>query len=178
MEQHTLESQVLIKLGIELLGPARGSQAQKLRQDEKAIMERLLGTGLGLLLELANSFSLLLLVLLGQSLLELRLLGCGARSILQIDLLVLRQLLLKLGELCLEGRLLQYLGLLVGVDDLLSDKLVQVLALVLGDETIGLGGVGLETQAALASNCSDGKPGLYLILSRTYNLLVDVADVP
>jgi len=41
-----------------------------------------------------------------------------------VDLLVLGELLLQLGELGLQGRLLEMLRLLVGIDDLERDELI------------------------------------------------------
>lgn len=66
-----------------------------------------------------------------QRLLPLRLVGRGLCSVLIVDLLVLDELLLKLGELGFQRGLLEDLSLLVGVENLGSDKLIDRLARVL-----------------------------------------------
>ena len=69
VEQDTLEGQVLIELGIGILGAACGSEAEELRQDEEAVVQLLLSVGLGLVQGLADGICLLLLVALCQRLL-------------------------------------------------------------------------------------------------------------
>lgn len=61
-----------------------------------------------------------------------------------MDLLVLGQLLLELGDLGLQSRLLQDLGFLVRIDDLGGNKLVEGLSSMLAQEGIGLGGMSLR----------------------------------
>jgi hypothetical protein len=63
---------------------------------------------------------------------------------LLVDLLELSQLLLVLGQRRLEGRLLQNLGSLVIVENLLGDELIERLASVLAEQGIRLGSVGLD----------------------------------
>ena len=106
-------------------------------------MQSLLSIGSSLLLHVVDSLGLLILVFLCQCLLEGGLLGSEACPVLLVDLLVLGDLLLDLGELGLELGLLETLGSLIGVDDLEADELVKGLVLVLGDYGVGSGGVGL-----------------------------------
>ena len=106
-------------------------------------MQVLLGIGGGLLLYLVDSLGLLIFVLLCQRLLEGGLLGGETCPVILVDLLVLGELFLDLGKLSLELGLLETLGSLVGVDHLELDELVKGLVLVLGDDGVGPGGVGL-----------------------------------
>jgi len=69
-----------------------------------------------------------------------------------VDLLVDGQLLLVLVQLGLEAGLLEICRLLVGVDDLGSYELVERLSLMLRNNVIDLGGIGLEQQLALAES--------------------------
>lgn len=143
IKQDTLQGHVLVKSCIGLLRPSSGGQTQELGKDQQAVMQSLLSIGSSLLLHVVDSVGLLILVFLCQCLLEGGLLGSEACPVLLVDLLVLGDLLLDLGELGLELGLLETLGSLVGVDDLEPDELVKRLVLVLGDYGVGSGGVGL-----------------------------------
>lgn len=61
-----------------------------------------------------------------------------------VDLLMLGELLLKLKELSLKSWLLQVGGFLIGVDNLLRDKLVECLCAVLGYEMVDFSSIGLD----------------------------------
>lgn len=88
-----------------------------------------------------------------------------------VDLLVLGKLLLVLLNLGLQSRLLQVLGLLIGVDSTGSNEFVESLASVLRDDVIDLGCVGLWHKA-LADKLDAGRAGC------TNKLLIGVANVP
>ena len=143
VKQDTLQGHVLVESCIGLLLPSGGGQAQELGKDQQAVMQSLLSIGSSLLLHVVDSLGLLILVFLCQRLLKGGLLGSEACPVLLVDLLVLGDLLLDLGELGLELGLLETLGSLIGVDDLEADELVKGLVLVLGDYGVGSGGVGL-----------------------------------
>lgn len=145
-QQDALERQVLVFSGLSGLAATVSGQAQELGQHQEPILESLRGIRLGLALGLSYSFSLLLLILVGQLLLGLSLDGRDRSTPLVIDLLDLSQLLLVPGELGLKGRLVVDLSLLVGVDDLSGNELIGGLALVLVDQGLGLGGVGLDKE--------------------------------
>lgn len=123
-----------------------GSEAKELRQDKEAVFQCLLGLGLGLALDLRDGRGHLLVVLLGQCLLELLLgLGQGGTPFV-IQLQDLGQVLFVSSEFGLESGLIVDLSLLVCVDDLGGDELGNGLVLVLGNQGFGLGGVQLQAE--------------------------------
>jgi len=91
--------------------------------------------------------------------------------VLLVELLVLGDLLLELGEGGVEGWLLQDLGLLVGVDLASSYQFIEGLSGVLFEDVVDLGGVCLWGYGLDRSGFQSGTMG-------TYNLLVDIADAP
>lgn len=104
----------------------------------------LLNIGGGLGSDSNQSVGLLLLQPLSELLLELGLVSGTTRSVLLVHLLVLGKLLLELRELGLELGLLVDLALLVGVDDLGSNKLLKSFALVLANQVGGLADIALR----------------------------------
>lgn len=152
-------------------------------------MHGALGVGVSLVLDLAHGVGLFLLEPLHEILLQLLLLGLQARAVIGVDLLVLGYLLLELGELGLQGRFLENLGLLVVVEDARGDELVEGLSGMLLEEGIRLGSVDLG--ANVSSMTTDelqgsraGTDGGFVceregVLWRgTHDLLVHVANVP
>ena len=83
-------------------------------------------------------------------LLKFVLLGCEAALILVVELLDLLELLLELGELRLQARLLLDLRLLVGIELACSQQLVERLARVLGEDGISLGAGGLRSRGSVS----------------------------
>lgn len=134
-QQYTLDSLTLVRFGILGLLTAIGGQSEELRQDKKIVVKSLLKTLLRLTYGIGLGFF--------QALLRLDLVGSRARSVLLIDLAVLSQLFLILCQLCLQSRLLEDLGLLVGIDDLGIDQLVERLIGMLAEQVVGLGSIGL-----------------------------------
>jgi hypothetical protein len=104
----------------------------------------LLNIGGGLGSDSNQCVGLLLLQPLSKLLLELGLVSGTTRSVLLVHLLVLGKLLLELRELGLELGLLVDLALLVGVDDLGSNKLLKSFALVLAYQVGGLADIALR----------------------------------
>jgi hypothetical protein len=109
--------------------------AQKLGQGEQLLAQNA-RRGLS---SISNRIGTHCLQLLLVSLLQSGLLALQTRLVLDSKLLVVADLLLNLGNRCLERRLLQGLSLLVGIDLLLGNKVVQGFAFVLGDDGIDLG---------------------------------------
>lgn len=137
-EQNALCSQVSI-LGRELsLLAAVGGEAKEFGQNEEAVLQRLLGLGLSLALGFSNGLCQLLLMLLGQGLLQLLLGLFQTRTPLFVQLQDLGKVFLISGEFGLEGGFVVDLSLLVGVDDLGSNELLNGLVLVLGNQRLGL----------------------------------------
>ena len=95
LEKTTLEGTVLVLLGIHLITTTGSRNGEELRDGEKAFAEILLGLGVSV----GDSSSNLLLVLLGQGLLDLLPVCCSVFLVVGMDLLVLVQLVLNLGEL-------------------------------------------------------------------------------
>ena len=143
-QEHTLERQVLVQRGVGLLSTARSRKAEELRQGQEVLTHGPLSNGIGLLLDLLHGVGLLLLKPLNDIFLEPLLLGVQASAVVGVDLLVLGELLLHLGDLGLQAGLLEDLGLLVGVDNAVGDELVEGLSGMFGEERIRSGGVDLR----------------------------------
>lgn len=135
-KQDALDSLALVGLGILGLLSTVSGQTQELRQNEKVGVQGAFNASL----DLIDCLLLGLLERLG----PFCLVGSRSCLVLLVDLLELSQLLLILGQRSLEGGLLQNLGSLVIVEDLLRDELVKSLASVLAEQGIRLGSVGLE----------------------------------
>jgi hypothetical protein len=73
----------------------------------------------------------------------------------------------------LHGRPLQDLGHLIGVDDLGSNKLVKGLVRVVGNEGVGLGGMGL---GRYSQRRVSAEPGGEMVVA--YDLLVHIPNIP
>lgn len=146
VQQDALQSHVLVGSGIGILGPSSGGQSQELSQDQQTVVLYFLGIGGSFLGRGYEGIGLFLLQSLRQVLLNLGLVRCTLRSVLGFYLLVLGELLLHLSELRLELGFLEDLGLLIGVDDLGSYELLQGLFLVLLDQCVGLGNIGLGNE--------------------------------
>lgn len=140
-----------------------GCESQKLRNEQQVVAEAVLRTALCLI----GAGSLCCL----NSFLSLRSLRFNLGSILFIDLDELGQLLFGLSKLCLEGRLLEDLCFLIGVDDLGSHKVVKGFSLVFSNQGIGSRGIGLRQSVRDAFERKQAQGG-------TDKLFVDVADVP
>jgi hypothetical protein len=80
---------------------------------------------------------------------------------------VLGELLLELEQLGLQGRLLEVGGLLVGVDDLGENKVIERLVVMLGDDGIDLGGVGLRDRGV-----SIASPAIRKVLGPTLTIFL------
>lgn len=150
VQEDALECHVLVRRRIRILGTAGGRKAEELREDEEVVVEGNSGVRLGLLRELSDRIGLFLGELVRQGLLLL----LEPHTELLVDLLVLRELLLELEQLGLEGGLLEVRGLLVGVDDLGRHELVERLAPILGDDGVDLGGVGLKNDVCQYFACT------------------------
>lgn len=142
VEQNTLESHILVGSAVGILGATGRGEAEELREVEQAVVELLVGIGLGLLLELSNKVGLLLSELVAKGLL---LLG-QVDLVLSIKLLEESNLLVKLEELGLQGGLLEVCSLLVGIDDLEGHQVVERLVAVLGYQMVNLGSIGLDCE--------------------------------
>lgn len=140
VEQDTFESHILVGSAVGILSATGRGEAEELREVEQAVVELLVGIGLGLLLELSNKVGLFLGKLVAEGLL---LLG-QADLVLSIKLPEESKLLVELEELGLQGRLLEVCGLLVGIDDLERHQVVKGLAAVLSYQVVDLGSIGLD----------------------------------
>lgn len=140
VEQDTFESHILVGSAVGILSATGRGKAEELREVEQAVVELLVGIGLGLLLELGNKVGLFLGKLIGEGLL---LLG-QADLVLSIKLSEESKLLVKLEELGLQGGLLEVCGLLVGIDDLERHQVVKGLGAVLSYQVVDLGSIGLD----------------------------------
>jgi hypothetical protein len=163
VEQDTLESHILVRGAVRILDAAGGRKAEELGENEEVVVERGVGVRLGLLCKLGDSIRLLLLQLLRQSLLLLS----QADPVFLVDLPVLGELLLELEQLRLQGRLLEVGGLLVGVDDLGENKVIERLVVMLGDDGIDLGGVGLRDRGV-----SIASPAIRKVLGPTLTIFL------
>jgi hypothetical protein len=135
-KQDTLDSLALVRLRVLRLFSTVGGQTQELRQNEEVGVQGAFNASL----DLIDCLLLGLLERLG----PFCLVGSRSCLVLLVDLLELSQLLLVLGQRRLEGRLLQNLGSLVIVENLLGDELIERLASVLAEQGIRLGSVGLD----------------------------------
>lgn len=135
-----------------------------------------LGIFFGLLRELSDEIGLLLLELLRQGLCLIR----KTSPVLLVDLLVLRQLLLELGELGLQHGLLLVSRLLVGINDLKCHKFVERLAAVLGYDVVDSGSIclGKNTSQYPRRGGQRARETAGTAEAKAYNLLGDVADAP
>lgn len=77
-------------------------------------------------------------------LLEVGLLSLCLGLVLQVELLVLCDLLLELCKGGLKLRLLQNLGLLIGIDLTGINQVIETLAWVCSEDIVDFGGIGLE----------------------------------
>lgn len=168
-QQNTLNGLALVGVGLRTLFPAVGSQSQKLRNKEEIPTLSLVKVSL--------SFSHGIRPGLLNSLPQFRLVCRRPRFVLLCDLEVLGQLLFGLGELGLQGRFLEDLGLLIGIDDAAGDKLVEGLARGFLEDGVRLGCVGLgKCQCRLTKPRenpanSEGKAGrltIFLLMLRMF----------
>jgi hypothetical protein len=141
-KQYTLNSLRLVRLRVTALLPAVGGQTEELGQNKQVLTERRASLFLGLLGCISLDFL--------QRPLPFGFFGGRFGSVLVVDFLVLSKLLFELGKLGLERRFLLNLGFLVRVDDLGGYQIVEGLSLVLFEEFIGFGDIGLETMSAFA----------------------------
>lgn len=148
-KKNALDSLALVRLGILRLLSTVGRQTQELRQNEKVGVQGAFNAGL----DLIDCLLLGLLERLG----PFRLVGRRSCLVLLVDLQELSELLLVLGQCGLEGGLLQDLGSLVIVENLLRNELVEGLASVLAEQGIRLAGVGLGKLECQFSQCSAGR---------------------
>lgn len=140
MEQNTFEGHILVGSAVGILGATGSGKTEELREVKQAVVELLVGIGLGLLLELSSKLGLLLGELVAEGLL---LLG-QADLVLSIKLLEKGKLLVELEELGLKLGLLEVGSLLVGIDDLEGHKVVEGLGAVLSYQMVNLGSIGLD----------------------------------
>ena len=140
VEQNAFESHILVGSAVGILSATGRGKAEELGEVEQAVVELLVGIGLGLLLKLSSKLGLLL----GKLVVEGLLLLGEADLVVSIKLLDESKLLVKLEELGLEGRLLEVCSLLVGIDDLERHQVVERLVAVLGYQVVNLGSIGLH----------------------------------
>jgi hypothetical protein len=141
--QDPLQRHVLVQRRVSILGTARSSKPKELRDSKEALPQLPLRASLARLPDLPQGLRLVLLKRRREVLLEALLLRLQTGLVVGVDLPELAELLLELGELGLQGGLLQDLGLLVGVDDAGGDELVEGLFRVLAEKGVGFGSVEL-----------------------------------